>query len=167
MGVVEWGVLSLGAALAAWPVFQTLYGRPELAFAFDRVGDHSGCVLLIHVHNRPIGSAALAQIGVKRDDANFALSMVVLDERGNQVLKYPDGREPGRLHLPVGATPLTLRVLSCDTRGARVRAAGAEGVKDLDPGTYTLRLTLSEARPHAQRMFVVTQRRVDSYWADA
>jgi hypothetical protein len=169
MGVVQWGALGIGIALVAWPVFQALYGRPQLSFAFDRAGDHSGCVLQVHISNQPVKSAFLLQLGVRRDDANFSLSMLVFDERGNEILKYPEGREPGRLHLPGGNAPLTLRLVSCDTRGARLRSGEAEGNRELAPGTYSLRLMASFAQrtPAAQRMFVVTQRKLDSYWADA
>jgi hypothetical protein len=169
MGVVQWGALVIGIVLVAWPVFQALSGRPQLSFAFDRAGDHSGCVLQVHIRNQPVESAFLLQLGVKRDDANFSLSMLVLDERGNEILKYPEGREAGRLHLPGGSAPLTLRLVSCDMRGARLRGGDAEGSRELAPGTYSLRLTVSftQRKPAAQRMFVVTQRKLDSYWADA
>jgi hypothetical protein len=168
MGLVEWSALSIGAALVAWPVFQMQYGKPQLSFAFDRAGDQSRSELLINIYNRPIESAALVQMGVRRDDAHFSVSLAISDERGNPLGNY-DAKNPNQFHLDGGHAPITLRILACDAQAARIDYGADTAGHDLKPGTYTARITarLGERSAFSQRMFVVTQQRKDSYWADA
>jgi hypothetical protein len=177
MGMIEWAALGVGVALTTWPILQVLGGRPQLSFAFDQVPEGAGCVLLVYLYNRPVDSYALEQMGVERDTAHFSVSVAILDESGNQLLKFsvPHPRDtdlhPPLFQIPAGRVPVTLRLVAGDAQTARIHPdAGPDASRhSLKTGTYTAHIvTLAAGRsPSVRRNFIVTQIPKSSYWADA
>ena len=104
------------------------------------------------------------------------LSVAILGESGNQILKFsvPHLRDtdlhPPLFQIPAGRVPITLRLVACDAQTARIHPdAGPASRHSLKTGTYTAHIvTLAAGRsPSVQRNFVVTQLPKSSYWADA
>src|SRR5438552_1891224 len=119
-GLAEWlGLAALAVALVfgAPPIFQMLWGRPKITFAFSRVeaADMLSSHLLVHLYNYPVSNRFLTWLGVKREDAHFHVRVIVKDESANQILTYADPSLseghlfiPNMHHLHAGAAPVTV-----------------------------------------------------------
>jgi len=87
-------VLGLVAiAMAVPPMFQMLYGRPQLEFATDEVhvADGAGKVLLIAITNKKTENRFLQMIGVEREIGNVLAYFNIQDETHNFIAKDISG----------------------------------------------------------------------------
>ena len=179
MGTAELlGIAALVVAAMALPtVFQMFWGRPNITFLFTRQESERDTLLLVHLCNYPIGNRFLSGIGVRREDAHFHVRLTVKDSVGNQVLDYmeppPSSGNPfeqNLFHLHAGPSPKTLEILGANGQCARIYyEERAEGYKELSAGSYSLRLDVwvGEKIFFEERIFVVTEDSIKSYWADA
>ncbi len=175
MGLAEW--LAAGAiVLAVWPIFQMVWGRPDISFAFNRINGSVDTHLFVHLYNLPIPWRFLASIGVRRDEAKFHVGIIIKHADGNMLLRFSDP-PPGSgnpyhqnlLSLSSGLSPHTLEILGANGKCARTYTENRkDSFYEYAPGTYGARIEVfvGEKMFYEERSFVVTHNPIHSYWAD-
>ena len=179
LGPAEWvAIVALGVALilGAPPIFQMMWGSPNISFGFTRLDSGPLTLLLIHLYNYPIANPLLSKIGVRREEAHFHVRLIIKDDSGNLVLQYTEPSifsgnpfEQNLCHLHAGPSPKTIEILRADSNRAWINYEGrSTGFQEFQAGTYTLRLDVwaGEKLFFEERSFLVAKDLKSSYWVD-
>jgi hypothetical protein len=144
-------VIGLAAvAMAAPPLFQMIFGRPQLEFETDEFTGPDGKLLLIAVKNKKTKSRFLRKIGVERETGNL-LAFLDIQEQGTGRFVAKDvsarlanaaTREEG---LSVRALPsFSVGVLVVHTHGSHTEIVDARSdeSRSISEGDYTAHATI-------------------------
>jgi hypothetical protein len=144
-------VIGLAAvAMAIPPLFQMIFGRPQLEFKADEFAGPDGKLLLIGVKNERIKSRFLRKIGVEREVGNL-LAYLDIQEQGTGKFVAKDisarlsntaTREEG---LSVRALPLcTVGVLVVHAHDSHtgIVDARSDELRPISEGEYTAHATI-------------------------
>jgi hypothetical protein len=182
MGLGEWlGIIGVGLALLALPtVFQMIWGRPRIEFEFEERTEDGKKVLACRIFNRAVKNPVLKFLKVRREVAHISAAYTVHnDATGNRIVSLTQPifvtqrGHSKEIELAPTITGALVGIVFANDQGvfAAEAAHGQSGDQPatlLPPGTYSVPLVVfcGEEPFSISRSFVVTQRPLDSYWAD-
>lgn len=138
------GVVAI--AMAAPPLFQMMWGRPSLALSYASMTEQGARLLLVKVHNRPIRSAFLRRLGVKRDGMRIFADVnirehgtgMILAGHFRKLLQDSVSHEVGLALEAAAPIPLLLVIAQHTRTRAQIQndAPGDKAVVPLAAGEY-------------------------------
>jgi hypothetical protein len=162
------------AVMALPPVFQMFWGRPQISVEYTR--DNSAGHLFCDIYNKPVSNRFLVWLRVRRETASITVGVHIQNETTKEiiirvaiplVLIRERLENLSNVDLPPGHTPLSIRVVQIDGRGAGVHDSNGQWIH-LPAAIYRMEMTVmaGEKNLEMQHNFVVTAEPSHTYWAD-
>jgi hypothetical protein len=173
LGIIGIGLAAIGIIMAAPPIFQMFFGRPNLQFSASEFTGSGGKMLHIEIKNN-VMKKTLKIIGVQREIGNiFAYFDIQEDGTG----KYIQKDISARLHnAPLRENGLSARAFPGFTVGAHiVHALGektvvvngrSDALVPIPPGNYVALVTVicGDEVHHLRRTFKVGTQQHETVW---